>query len=122
MYSDTVLDHFKNPRNCREMEDADAVGTAGSAECGDYMSVYIKVKDNKIDDISFQTFGCAAAIASSSMFTVMAKGKTLEDAEKITNMDIVEALEGLPKPKIHCSVMAADGLRAAIEEYRMKQK
>ncbi len=120
IYSDTVLDHFKNPRNCREMEDADAVGKAGSAECGDYMFVYMKVKDNKIDEITFQTMGCAAAIASSSMFTVMAKGKTLEEAEKITNMDIVEALNGLPEPKIHCSVMAADGLRAAIEEYRKK--
>lgn len=120
MYSDTVLDHFKNPRNCREMEDADAVGTAGSAECGDYMSVYIKVKENRIDEISFQTFGCAAAIASSSMFTVMATGKTLEEAEKITNMDIVAALSGLPEPKIHCSVMAADGLKDAIKVYREK--
>ena len=107
------------------MEDADAVGKAGSAECGDYMSVFIKVKEESgkeiLADISFETFGCAAAIASSSITTEMAKGKTLEEAEKITKLEIVEALGGLPEPKIHCSVMVADGLRAAIEEYRKKK-
>jgi nitrogen fixation NifU-like protein len=105
-----------------EMEDADAVGTAGSAECGDYLHVYIKVKEVSgqeiIDEITFQTFGCAAAIASSSIATEMAKGKSLEEAEKITKMEIVEALNGLPEPKIHCSVMVADGLKEAIKVYR----
>ena len=104
-----------------EMEDADAVGKAGSAVCGDYMHVYIKVKDNRITDISFQTFGCAAAIASSSIATEMAKGRSLEEAEKITKMEIVEALDGLPEPKIHCSVMVADGLKEAIKKYREKE-
>ena len=126
IYTDIVLEHFKNPRNLGEMEDADAVGTAGSAECGDYMHVYIKVKEVNgqeiIDEISFQTFGCAAAIASSSMLTEMAKGKTLDEAEKLTKLEIVEALGGLPEPKIHCSVMAADGLREAIKVYREKQE
>ncbi|MFX1393613.1 MAG: iron-sulfur cluster assembly scaffold protein [Promethearchaeota archaeon] len=125
-YTEKVLDHFKNPRNMGEMEDPDAVGKAGSAECGDYMFVYIKVKEVSgqeiIDEISFQTFGCAAAIASSSMLTEMAKGKPLEKAEKLTKMEIVEALGGLPEPKIHCSVMAADGLREAIKVYREKKK
>ena len=108
------------------MKDADAVGKAGSPECGDFMFVYIKVKEEGgqeiIDDISFQTFGCAAAIASSSMLTEMAKGKPLEEAEKLTKMEIVEALGGLPEPKIHCSVMAADGLKEAIKVYREKKK
>ncbi len=120
------MDHFRNPRNQGEMADADAVGKAGSAECGDYMFVYIKVKnkDGKeiIDDISFMTFGCAAAIASSSMLTEMAKGKPLDEAEKLTKLEIVEELGGLPEPKIHCSVMAADGLREAIKVYREKKK
>ena len=108
------------------MKDADAVGKAGSPECGDFMFVYIKVKEKSgqeiIDDISFETFGCAAAIASSSMLTEMAKGKSLEEAEKLTKMEIVEALGGLPEPKIHCSVMAADGLKEAIKVYREKKK
>jgi len=107
------------------MQDADAVGKAGSPECGDYMFVYIKVKEESgqeiIDKISFETFGCAAAIASSSMLTEMAKGKPLEEAEKITKKEIVEALDGLPEPKIHCSVMAADGLKEAIRVYREKK-
>ena len=107
------------------MKDADAVGKAGSPECGDYMFVYIKVKEESgqeiIDKISFETFGCAAAIASSSMLTEMAKGKPLEEAEKITKKEIVEALDGLPEPKIHCSVMAADGLKEAIRVYREKK-
>jgi NifU-like protein involved in Fe-S cluster formation len=108
------------------MVDPDAVGQAGSAECGDFMYVYIKVKEEGskeiIDDISFQTFGCAAAIASSSMLTEMAKGKTLEEAEKLTKMEIVDALGGLPEPKIHCSVMAADGLKEAIKVYRTEKE
>jgi nitrogen fixation NifU-like protein len=108
------------------MEDSDAVGRAGSAECGDYMFVYIKVKKEDeqeiIDDISFETFGCAAAIASSSMLTEMAMGKSLDEAEKLTKMEIVKALGGLPEPKIHCSVMAADGLKEAIKVYRAKKQ
>ena len=126
IYTDTVLDHFKNPRNQGEMEDPDAVGEAGSAECGDFMYVYIKVKEEGgqeiLDEISFQTFGCAAAIASSSIATEMTKGKPLEEAEKITKMEIVEALDGLPEKKIHCSVMVADGLHDAIKKYREKKK
>ena len=126
MYTDKVMDHFRNPRNQGEMEDADAVGKAGSAECGDYMFVYIKVKEDEgkeiIDDISFETFGCATAIASSSMLTEMAKGKALDEAENLTKLEIVEELGGLPEPKIHCSVMAADGLREAIKVYREKKK
>ncbi|MFW9881706.1 MAG: iron-sulfur cluster assembly scaffold protein [Candidatus Thorarchaeota archaeon] len=126
MYTDKVLDHFRNPRNQREMKDCDAVGRAGSAEYGVYMFVYIKVKEEGdleiIDDISFETFGCAAAIASSSMLTEIAKGKSLEEAEKFTKMEIVEALGGLPEPKLHCSVMATDRLKEAIKVYHAKKK
>ena len=125
IYSDIVLDHFKKPRNQGEMKDADAVGKAGSIECGDYIHVFIKVKEEGgkeiLNDISYETFGCAAAIASSSMLTEMAKGKTLDEAEKITKMDIVDALGGLPEPKIHCSLMVADGLKEAIKVYREKE-
>ena len=126
IYSNTVLEHFKNPRNQGEMENPDAIGNAGSAECGDYMHVFIKVREvdgqEIIDDISFQTFGCAAAIASSSMLTEMAKGKSLDEADKLTKKEVVEALGGLPEPKIHCSVMATDGLKEAIRVYREKKK
>ena len=108
-----------------EMKDADAIGKAGSLECGDYINVYIKVKEQGgkkiIDEITFQTFGCAAAIASSSIATEMAKGKSLDEAEKITKMEIVKALDGLPEPKIHCSLMVADGLKEAIRVYREKE-
>ncbi|MFX1454393.1 MAG: iron-sulfur cluster assembly scaffold protein [Promethearchaeota archaeon] len=122
IYSYNLLDHFKNLRNQGEMKDAYAVGKAGSIECGDFIHVYIKVKKESgrevLDDISYETFGCAAAIASSSMLTEMAKGKPLEEAVKITKMEIVEALGGLPEPKIHCSLMVADGLKEAIKVYR----
>ncbi|MFX1568201.1 MAG: iron-sulfur cluster assembly scaffold protein [Promethearchaeota archaeon] len=125
MYSEKVMEHFKNPRNMGEMKDADAIGEAGSLECGDYINVYIKVKEKGgekiIDEITFQTFGCAAAIASSSIATEMAKGKSLNEAEKITKMEIVKALDGLPEPKIHCSLMVADGLKEAIRVYREKK-
>ncbi|MFX1256370.1 MAG: iron-sulfur cluster assembly scaffold protein [Promethearchaeota archaeon] len=121
-----MIEHFKNPRNQGEMKDADAIGTAGSAECSDYMHLYIKVNEKNgqevVDDILFMTFGCAAAIASSSMLTEMAKGKPLEEAEKLTKLEIFEALGGLPEPKIHRSVMAADGLKEAIKIYREKKK
>ena len=122
MYTDKVLEHFKNPRNMGEMEDADAVGEVGNPVCGDLMYIYIKVKEDKIDDISFQTFGCGAAVATSSMVTEMAKGKTLDEALEITRKDVADALDGLPPIKIHCSNLAADGLHQAIEKYREKQK
>jgi nitrogen fixation NifU-like protein len=122
LYSDKVLDHFKSPRNMGEMEDADAVGEVGNPVCGDLMYIYIKVKDDKIDDISFQTFGCGAAVATSSMVTEMAKGKTLDEALEITRKDVADALDGLPPIKMHCSNLAADGLHQAIEKYREKQK
>lgn len=122
IYSDKVMEHFKNPRNMGEMEDADAVGEVGNPTCGDLMYIYIKVKEDKIEDISFQTFGCGAAIATSSMVTEMAKGKTLDEALEITRKDVADALDGLPPIKMHCSNLAADGLHKAIEKYREKQK
>ncbi|MDY6853391.1 MAG: Fe-S cluster assembly scaffold protein NifU [Thermodesulfobacteriota bacterium] len=120
MYTEMVKDHFKNPRNVGEMKDADGIGEVGNPVCGDMMNIYIKVKDNRIDDISFQTFGCGAAIAVSSMLTEMAKGKTLEEAKKITNKSVAEALEGLPKNKLHCSNLGADALQLAIKDYEDK--
>jgi nitrogen fixation NifU-like protein len=117
MYSDVVMDHFKNPRNVGKMEDADGVGEVGNPICGDMMTIHIKVKDNRIDDIKFLTFGCAAAIAVSSMLTEMARGKTLEEAKKITNKSVAEALAGLPKNKLHCSNLGADALHLAIKDY-----
>ncbi|HYR03163.1 MAG TPA: Fe-S cluster assembly scaffold protein NifU [Syntrophobacteria bacterium] len=116
-YSEVVMDHFKNPRNVGEMKDADGVGEVGNPICGDMMSIYIKVKDDRIDDIKFLTFGCGAAIAVSSMVTEMARGKTLEDAKKITNKSVAKALEGLPTNKLHCSNLGADALHAAIQNY-----
>lgn len=117
MYSEKVMDHFANPRNSGEMEDADGVGTVGNPTCGDLMTIYIKVKDDVIEDISFQTFGCGAAIATSSMITELAVGKTLEEALQITRNDVAEELDGLPPVKMHCSNLAADALKAAIENY-----
>ncbi|TEU05585.1 Fe-S cluster assembly scaffold protein NifU [Candidatus Bathyarchaeota archaeon] len=117
MYSEKVMEHFRNPRNMGEIPDADGVGTVGNPVCGDMMTVYIKVKDNRIDDIKFKTFGCGAAIATSSMVTELAKGKTLEEAKKIGRSDVADSLGGLPKVKMHCSNLAADALRVAIEEY-----
>jgi nitrogen fixation NifU-like protein len=117
LYSDKVLDHFKNPRNVGEIPDADGIGKVGNPVCGDVMFIYIKVKDDIITDIKFKTLGCGAAIATSSMITEMAKGKTLEEARKISRGDVAEALEGLPPQKMHCSNLAADGLKAAIEDY-----
>jgi nitrogen fixation NifU-like protein len=117
-YSEKVMDHFANPRNCRIMEDANGVGTVGNPTCGDLMTIYIKVNDDEvIEDISFQTFGCGAAIATSSMITEIAVGKTLEEALKISRNDVAEELDGLPPIKMHCSNLAADGLQAAIENY-----
>jgi nitrogen fixation NifU-like protein len=126
MYSDKVLDHFKNPRNMGEMKDADAVGEYGNPVCGDLMFIYIKVdkRDGKaiIADISFQTFGCAAAIATSSMITELAKGKTLEEAKTINRDDIANSLGGLPPQKLHCSNLAADALHDAIKKYYSKKE
>lgn len=117
MYSEKVMDHFANPRNSGEMENPDGVGIVGNPTCGDLMTIYIKVKDDVIDDISFQTFGCGAAIATSSMITEIAIGKTLEEALKISRNDVAEELDGLPPVKMHCSNLAADALKAAIDNY-----
>jgi nitrogen fixation NifU-like protein len=121
MYSDKVMDHFKNPRNVGEIEDADGVGEVGNPACGDIMQISIKVKDNVITDVKFKTFGCGAAIASSSMATELVRGRTLEEAWELSNRAVVEALDGLPPQKVHCSVLAEDGIHAAINDYRKKQ-
>jgi len=122
MYSEKVMEHFRNPRNMGEIKDADGVGTVGNPVCGDMMTIYIKVKNKHLEDVKFKTFGCGAAIATSSMMTELAKGKTLEEAMKITRKDVADALEGLPPVKMHCSNLAADGLKAAIEDYYKRQK
>jgi len=121
MYSQKVIDHFTHPHNQGHMEDPDGVGKVGNPVCGDVMYIYIKVKDDKIEDIKWETMGCAAAIATSSMVTELAKGKTLEEAESVTRKDVADALEGLPPVKMHCSNLAADGLKKAIEDYRKKR-
>ena len=120
MYSPKVMQNFANPQNVGEIPDADGVGTVGNPVCGDLMTIYIKVKDDKIDDIKFKTFGCGAAIATSSMITQMARGKTIDEALKITRNDVANELEGLPPQKMHCSNLAADALKAAIDDYRKK--
>ena len=117
MYSDKVIEHFMSPRNVGSIVDADGVGKFGDPNCGDSLTIYIKVKDNVIDDISFLVFGCTASVATSSMTTVLAKGKTLEEAMQIKEEDIVEALDGLPEAKLHCSNLGVKALRAAIEDY-----
>jgi nitrogen fixation NifU-like protein len=122
MYSEKVMEHFRNPRNMGEIPDADGVGTVGNPICGDLMTIYIKVKDDKIADVKFKTFGCGAAIATSSMMTELAKGRTLEEAMKITRKDVAESLDGLPPIKMHCSNLAADGLHEAIKDYHAKRK
>ena len=121
MYSDKVLEHFQNPKNVGEIPDADGVGKVGNPVCGDVMFIYIKVKDDIITDIKFKTLGCGAAIATSSMITEMAKGKTIEEARKISRGDVADALDGLPPQKMHCSNLAADGLKAAIEDYEKRK-
>jgi nitrogen fixation protein NifU and related proteins len=122
MYSEKVMEHFSNPRNVGEIKDADGVGTVGNPTCGDLMTIYIKVKDDVIEDIKFKTFGCGAAIATSSMVTEMAMGKTIEEALKITRNDVADELEGLPPVKMHCSNLAADALHAAIDDYRKREE
>lgn len=120
MYSEKVMDHFENPRNVGEVEEADGEGTVGNPECGDIMKLTIKVEDNIIKDVKFKTFGCGAAIATSSMVTELVKGKDLKEAEEISNDSVAEALDGLPPVKMHCSNLAADALHAAIEDYKKK--
>lgn len=120
MYSELVMDHFSNPRNVGAIADADGVGQVGNPVCGDLMKIFIKVKDEHIEDIKFQTFGCGAAIATSSMVTEMVKGKTLEEALTVSNKAVAEALGGLPPQKMHCSNLAADGVHEAIKDYRSK--
>jgi len=122
MYSDKVMEHFKNPRNVGEIKDADGIGEVGNPICGDIMNIYIKVKDDKIVDCKFKTFGCGAAIATSSMITEMVKGKNIEEALEISNKTVAEALGGLPPIKMHCSNLAADGLSKAIEDYKKKSQ
>lgn len=120
MYSDKVMDHFTNPRNVGEIANADGVGEVGNARCGDIMKLWIKVDDDIITDVKFKTFGCGAAIATSSIITEMAIGKTVADAAQITNQQVAEELHGLPAVKMHCSNLAAEALGAAIEDYRKK--
>lgn len=121
-YSMKVIEHFMSPRNVGSMKDPDAEGHYGDVKCGDSLTIYLKVEEDVIEDISFLVFGCTAAIATSSMITEMAKGKTLEEAEKITEKQLIDALDGLPNNKLHCSVLGVKGLRAAIEDYRSRQK
>lgn len=120
MYSEKVMDHFSNPRNVGEIADASGVGEVGNAKCGDIMKVYLQIEDNIIKDVKFKTFGCGAAIATSSIATEMIKGKTLEEALQLTNKAVIEALDGLPPAKIHCSVLAEEAVKAAIEDYMKK--
>ena len=120
MYSQKVMDHFIHPRNVGEIPDADGTGKIGNPVCGDIMVLYIQVQDNRIQDVKFQTFGCGAAIATSSMVTELVKGKTVEEAEQISRNTVAEALDGLPPNKMHCSNLAADALHKAIEDYRSK--
>ena len=122
MYSEKVMDHFTNPRNVGEIEKADAVGTVGNPECGDIMKLSVKIENDIITDVKFKTFGCGAAIATSSMVTELVKGKRLDEAERISNATVAEALDGLPPVKMHCSNLAADALHAAIEDYKAKHK
>ncbi|HXK72493.1 MAG: Fe-S cluster assembly scaffold protein NifU [Clostridia bacterium] len=118
MYSSKVMDHFSNPRNVGELPDANAIGEVGNAKCGDIMKIYMKIEDNIVKDVSFKTFGCGAAIATSSMATELVKGKTVEEALDITNKAVMEALDGLPPVKVHCSVLAEEAIKAAINNYK----
>ncbi|MGE5494982.1 MAG: Fe-S cluster assembly scaffold protein NifU [Burkholderiales bacterium] len=122
MYSEKVMEHFASPHNVGELKDANAIGEVGNAQCGDIMRMYLRIEDDVIKDASFKTFGCCAAIASSSVATDMIKGKTIEEALALKNSDVVEALDGLPPIKIHCSVLAEEAIKSAIENYRENQK
>ena len=120
LYSDKVMDHFRNPRNVGEIPDADGVGEVGNAKCGDIMKIYLKIENNIIEDVKFETFGCGSAIASSSMATEMIKGKPVAEALALSNKAVAEALDGLPAHKMHCSVLAEEAIKAAIEDYCTK--
>ena len=120
MYSEKVMDHFANPRNVGEIDDANAVGEVGNAKCGDIMKIYMDIEDNIIKDVKFKTFGCGAAIATSSMATEMVKGKTVDEALALTNKAVMDALDGLPAEKVHCSVLAEEAIRSAIEDYKKR--
>ena len=122
LYSEKVMDHFMNPRNVGKIDDADGVGEVGNAKCGDIMKIYIKVDNDLISDVKFQTFGCGSAIASSSMATELIKGKPVSEALELTNKAVVEALEGLPTHKIHCSVLAEEAIKSTIEDYQTKKE
>ena len=117
LYSETVMDHFMNPRNVGEIDQADGIGEVGNAKCGDIMKMYLKIKDNIIEDVKFETFGCGSAIASSSMATELIKGKTIEEALAVTNREVVEKLGGLPAHKLHCSVLAEEAIKSAVKDY-----
>ena len=121
LYSEKVMDHFANPRNVGEIVDADGVGEVGNSKCGDIMKMYIKVNEGIIDDVKFKTFGCGAAVATSSIATEMIKGKPIEEALKLTNKAVVEALDGLPAVKLHCSVLAEQAIKSALSDYYRKQ-
>ena len=121
LYSEKVMDHFLHPRNVGVIEDANAIGEVGNAKCGDIMKMYLKIKDDIVEDVKFETFGCGSAIASSSMATEMIKGKPVSEAMKLTNQAVTEALDGLPAHKIHCSVLAEEAIQSALEDYRKRQ-
>ena len=121
LYSDKVMDHFLQPRNLGVIEDADGVGEVGNAKCGDIMKMYLKIDDDIITDVKFETFGCASAIASSSMATELIKGQRVEDAMQLTNKAVAEALDGLPAYKMHCSVLAEEAIQAALDDYKQKK-
>ena len=122
LYSEKVMDHFRHPRNVGSIENADGVGTVGNAVCGDIMKIYLKIDDDIVSDVKFETFGCGSAIASSSMATELIKGKPLAEILTLTNKAVTEALDGLPVHKLHCSVLAEEAIRAAVEDYRKKQE
>ena len=122
LYSDKVMDHFLKPRNLGVIEDADGIGEVGNAKCGDIMKMYLKIDDDIITDVKFETFGCASAIASSSMATELIKGASVENAMQLTNKAVAEALDGLPAYKMHCSVLAEEAIQAALEDYRKKKE
>ncbi len=122
LYSEKVMDHFRNPRNMGELKDANGIGEVGNAKCGDIMRMYLKIKDDVVEDVKFETFGCGSAVATSSIATEMIKGKSIAEALKLTNKAVVEQLDGLPENKIHCSVLAEQAVKAAIENYQENQK
>ena len=122
LYSETVMDHFRNPRNVGVIEDADGIGEVGNAKCGDIMKIYLKIENDIIQDVKFETFGCGSAIASSSMATELITGKPVADAMKLTNKAVAEALDGLPAHKMHCSVLAEEAIQSALEDYQRRSK